>query len=64
MFEGAQQKSLPKIGPGSFRLHVTGALAVAGKDLRIELRTREIVTTAGFFAALVASSPAWPSTEG
>jgi heme exporter protein B len=30
------------------------ALAVAGKDLRIELRTREIVTTAGFFAALVA----------
>src|SRR5580658_8061206 len=30
------------------------ALAVCGKDLRIELRTREIVTTAGFFAALVA----------
>ncbi len=30
------------------------ALAVAGKDLRIEVRTREIVTTAGFFAALVA----------
>jgi heme exporter protein B len=30
------------------------ALAVAAKDLRIELRTREIVTTAGFFAALVA----------
>lgn len=26
---------------------------VAGKDLRIELRTGEIVTTAGFFAALV-----------
>jgi heme exporter protein B len=36
------------------RLQVAGALAVAGKDLRIELRTREIVTTAGFFAALVA----------
>lgn len=31
-----------------------GALLVAAKDLRIEVRTREIVTTAGFFAALVA----------
>ncbi len=30
------------------------AFVVAAKDLRIELRTREIVTTAGFFAALVA----------
>jgi heme exporter protein B len=30
------------------------ALAVLAKDLRIELATREIVTTAGFFAALVA----------
>jgi heme exporter protein B len=30
------------------------ALVIAWKDLRIELRTREIVTTAGFFAALVA----------
>ena len=30
------------------------AMVVAAKDLRIELRTREIVTTAGFFAALVA----------
>jgi heme exporter protein B len=33
---------------------VACALAIAGKDLRIELRTREIVTTGGFFAALVA----------
>jgi heme exporter protein B len=33
---------------------VAGALLVAGKDLRIELRTREIVTTSGFFAALIA----------
>jgi heme exporter protein B len=33
---------------------ITSALAIAGKDLRIEIRTREIVTTAGFFAALVA----------
>src|SRR5207237_1349191 len=31
-----------------------GALAVLLKDLRIELATREIVTTAAFFAALVA----------
>ncbi len=33
---------------------VACALAIAAKDLRIELRTREIVTTGGFFAALVA----------
>jgi heme exporter protein B len=33
---------------------LASSLAVLGKDLRIELRTREIVTTAGFFAALVA----------
>jgi heme exporter protein B len=31
-----------------------GARLIAMKDLRIEVRTREIVTTAGFFAALVA----------
>lgn len=31
-----------------------GTMAILGKDLRIELRTREIVTTAGFFAALIA----------
>jgi heme exporter protein B len=36
--------------PGALR----GALLVAKKDLLIEIRTREIVTTAGFFAALVA----------
>ncbi len=29
-------------------------LAIAGKDLRIELRTREVVTTTGFFGVLVA----------
>ena len=33
---------------------LAGAWLVAAKDLRIELRTREIVTTAGFFATLVA----------
>ncbi|WP_394833150.1 heme exporter protein CcmB [Pendulispora rubella] len=33
---------------------VQAAWLVAAKDLRIELRTREIVTTAGFFATLVA----------
>jgi len=33
---------------------LASALLVAGKDLLIEVRTREIVTTAGFFAALVA----------
>jgi heme exporter protein B len=36
--------------PGAFR----AAGIVLAKDLAIELRTREIVTTAGFFAALVA----------
>jgi heme exporter protein B len=40
----------PRVVPGAF----ASAMTVAGKDLRIELRTREIVTTAGFFAALVA----------
>lgn len=33
--------------------YVGTVLAICGKDLRIEVRTREIVTTAGFFAALV-----------
>src|SRR5262249_51570515 len=33
---------------------VRTSLTLCAKDLRIELRTREIVTTAGFFAALVA----------
>ena len=42
--------SAPEKAIGVFR----GMLAVAGKDLRTELRTREIVTTSGFFAALVA----------
>ncbi len=35
-------------------MFVSPCLAILGKDLKIELRTREIVTTAGFFAALVA----------
>jgi heme exporter protein B len=33
---------------------LSATLTVLAKDLRIELSTREIVTTAGFFAALVA----------
>src|SRR5580704_6112514 len=33
---------------------VRAAWLIFAKDLAIELRTREIVTTAGFFAALVA----------
>ena len=35
-------------------MFVRASIAVLAKDLRIELATREIVTTAGFFAALVA----------
>jgi heme exporter protein B len=38
----------------SRRRFVRAALAVLAKDLRIEAATREIVTTAGFFAVLVA----------
>jgi len=37
-----------------FGAHLRDAWLVAEKDLRIEARTREIVTTAGFFATLVA----------
>jgi heme exporter protein B len=42
------------------------AMIVCGKDLRIEARTREVVTTAGFFAALVAilASVAFYSGDG
>jgi heme exporter protein B len=43
---------------------VTSALAVLAKDLRIELATREIVTTAGFFAALVAIMASVAFTTG
>jgi heme exporter protein B len=40
------------------------AIAVFLKDLRIELATREIVTTAGFFAALVAIMASVAFTTG
>lgn len=33
---------------------LSGAAVICAKDLRIELRTREVVTTAGFFGVLVA----------
>jgi len=39
-------------------------VAVFAKDLRIELATREIVTTAGFFAALVAIMASLAFTTG
>jgi heme exporter protein B len=41
-----------------------GAVAVFRKDLAIELATREIVTTAGFFAALVAIMASVAFTTG
>jgi heme exporter protein B len=41
-----------------------GALAVLAKDLRIEVATREIVTTAGFFAVLVAIMASVAFTAG
>ena len=42
----------------------SAALAVAGKDLRIELRTREVTTTTGFFAVLVALLSSLAYTAG
>ncbi len=41
-----------------------GAFLVLGKDLRIEVATREIVTTAAFFAALVAIMASVAFTTG
>jgi heme exporter protein B len=46
--------------PGIF----AGAWTVCAKDLRIELRTREIVTTTGFFAALVAILASFAFEQG
>jgi heme exporter protein B len=43
---------------------VSASLAVAGKDLRIELRTREVTTTTGFFAVLVALLSSLSYTAG
>jgi heme exporter protein B len=48
---GAQGAGAPSPPPPGW---VKATLLVAGKDLAIEVRTREIVTTSGFFAALVA----------
>jgi heme exporter protein B len=42
----------------------TATLTVLAKDLRIELRTREIVTTAGFFGVLVALMASVAYTTG
>lgn len=50
----------PPLAPGFFQ----SALAILGKDLRIELATKEIVTTAGFFAALVAIMASVAFTTG
>ncbi|HTQ44976.1 MAG TPA: heme exporter protein CcmB [Polyangiaceae bacterium] len=43
---------------------LSATLTVLAKDLRIELSTREIVTTAGFFAALVAIMASLAFTTG
>src|SRR5262249_52975016 len=40
------------------------ALVVAAKDLRIELRTREVTTTTGYFAVLVAILASLSYTAG
>jgi heme exporter protein B len=43
---------------------LSATLTVLAKDMRIELSTREIVTTAGFFAALVAIMASLAFTTG
>jgi len=43
---------------------VSASLAIAAKDLRIELRTREVTTTTGFFAVLVAVLSSLSYTAG
>jgi heme exporter protein B len=43
---------------------VRAALIVAAKDLRIELRTREVTTTTGYFAVLVAILASLSYTAG
>jgi len=43
---------------------VSASLAVAQKDFRIELRTREVTTTTGFFAVLVAILSSLSYTAG
>ncbi|MDP9035793.1 MAG: heme exporter protein CcmB [Myxococcota bacterium] len=55
-----------RLPPGGvpFAAFVRASLAVLGKDLRIELATREIVTTAAFFAALVAIMASVSFTTG
>jgi heme exporter protein B len=50
--------------PTTLARFVRGALAVLYKDLRIEVATREIVTTAGFFAVLVAVMASVAFTAG
>jgi heme exporter protein B len=50
--------------PGAPRLFLRGCLAVVSKDFAIELATGEIVTTAGFFAALVAVMASVAFTTG
>jgi heme exporter protein B len=49
---------------GPLARFATASLAVLGKDLRIELTTREIVTTTGFFAALVTIMASLSFTTG
>ncbi len=50
--------------PTTLARFVRGTLAVLSKDLRIEVATREIVTTAGFFAVLVAVMASVAFTAG
>jgi heme exporter protein B len=50
--------------PPPFASFARATLAILAKDLRIELATREIVTTAGFFAALVAIMASLAFTTG
>jgi len=58
--EAKIQVKMAREGTGFLR----ATLAIAGKDLRIELRTREVVTTTGFFGVLVAILTSMAYTTG
>jgi heme exporter protein B len=55
---------MPAARPSTILLFLKGALAVLLKDFAIELATREIITTAGFFAAIVAIMASVAFTTG
>ena len=58
---GSTTRQAPPATSASF---LRGSLVVFAKDLRIEVATKEIITTAGFFAGLVAIMASLAFTTG